>query len=137
MALMSSRRFHRFLDELVELSAQGITAETFVQVIVRTVRSALDDPVAQRILHDEPELARPVPDQRLARRAGRADHRAAHPGARAPPWPPACIRTSDPAMAAGWIVRIVLALGAVPAPDDELEETVRFVLRPMLDPNGS
>src|SRR5688572_18815318 len=48
MALMSSRRFHRFLDELVELSAQGISAETFVQVIVRTVRSALADPVAQR-----------------------------------------------------------------------------------------
>ena len=47
------------------------------------------------------------------------------------------IRASDPAMAAGWIVRIVLALGAVPPPDDELEATVRFVLLPMLDPNGT
>src|SRR3954462_2198367 len=41
LALMSSRRFHRFLDELVELSAAGFTAETFVQAIVRTVGSAL------------------------------------------------------------------------------------------------
>ena len=56
MALMSSRRFHRFLDELVALAAQGISAETFVQVIVRTVRSAWSDPVAQRVLHGEPEL---------------------------------------------------------------------------------
>jgi AcrR family transcriptional regulator len=135
MALLSSRRFHRFLDELVELSAQGITAETFVQVIVRTVRSALTDPVAQRVLHDEPELLGQyltsgslavladqitellTPVLRLAMSTG-------------------LIRTSDPAMAAGWIVRIVLALGAVPAPDDELEDTVRFVLQPMLDPNG-
>ena len=44
------------------------------------------------------------------------------------------VRTSDPAMTAGWIVRIVLSLGAVPPPDDELEATVRFVLLPMLDP---
>src|SRR3954452_2357296 len=56
LALISSRRFHRFLDELVELSSAGLTAETFVQAIVRTVRSALSDPVAQRVLHDEPEL---------------------------------------------------------------------------------
>lgn len=135
MALMSSRRFHRFLDELVELSAAGITADTFVQVIVRTVRSALADPVAQRILHDEPELlgqyltsgslavlaeqitALLTPVLRVAMATG-------------------LIRANDPTMTAGWIVRIVLALGAVPPPDDELEDTVRFVLQPMLDPDG-
>ncbi|MBN2622693.1 MAG: hypothetical protein JXA83_04965, partial [Acidimicrobiales bacterium] len=43
------------------------------------------------------------------------------------------IRASDPALAAEWIVRIVLVLTAVPAPDDELEATVRFVLLPVLD----
>src|SRR3954464_15332843 len=50
ISLVTSRRFHRFLDELVALSAGGIDFETFVQVIVRTVRTALDDPVAQRVL---------------------------------------------------------------------------------------
>ena len=68
MALMSSRRFHRFLDELVALSAQGLTVDTFTQVIVRTVRSVLADPVAQRVLHDEPQRRRPVPDRWVARR---------------------------------------------------------------------
>lgn len=134
LALMSSRRFHRFLDELVELSAQGISADTLVQVIVRTVRSALADPVAQRIFHDEPELLGQyvangslatlvehiiellTPVLRLAMGTG-------------------LIRASDPTMVAGWIVRIVLGLGVVPPPDDELETTVRFVLQPMLDPS--
>jgi AcrR family transcriptional regulator len=133
LALMSSRRFHRFLDELLALSADGITAETFVQVIVRTVRSALEDPVSQRLLHDEPELLgqyfgngslaalaeqiadllTPVLDAAMAT---------------------GLVRASDPALAAGWIVRVVLAVGAVPPPDDELEATVRFVLLPMLEP---
>ena len=71
MALMSSRRFHRFLDELVELAAQGISADTFVEVIVRTVRAAWSDPVAQRILTDEPELlGRYLADGSLATLAG-------------------------------------------------------------------
>jgi AcrR family transcriptional regulator len=133
LALMTSRRFHRFLDELVALSADGITADLFVEVIVRTVRSTLADPVAQRILHDEPhvvgdyvtngsltvlaeqiiELLTPV-----VRMAIDAE----------------LLRSSDPAMTAGWIVRIVFALCAVPAPDDQLEDSVRFVLLPMLQP---
>jgi hypothetical protein len=44
------------------------------------------------------------------------------------------LRRADPALAASWIVRIVLALAAFPPPDDELEATVRFVLGPMLAP---
>ena len=44
------------------------------------------------------------------------------------------IRAADPELTAGWIVRIVLALGAVPPADDDLERTVSFILRPMLDP---
>jgi hypothetical protein len=44
------------------------------------------------------------------------------------------LRAADPAMTAGWVVRIVLALGAVPPPDDALEDTVRFVLLPLLAP---
>jgi kynurenine formamidase len=39
-------------------------------------------------------------------------------------------------LAAGWMVRIVFSLCAVPAPDDALEETVRFVLQPMLGGGG-
>jgi AcrR family transcriptional regulator len=136
MALMSSRRFHRYLDEHVELSAQGNSPDSFVLVIVRTVRAALADPVAQRILHLEPDLLGEyvangalavlaeqiiellTPVLRLAMGTG-------------------LIRANDPTMVAGWIVRFVLGLGAVPPPDDELETTVRFVLQPMLDPNGT
>lgn len=54
MALMSSRRLHRFLDELIALATEGIS--------------------------------------------------------------------------------VVLSLGAVPTPDDDLERTVRFVLEPLLTP---
>jgi AcrR family transcriptional regulator len=133
IALMSSRRFHRFLDELVELSAVGINADTFVHVIVRTDRAALADPVVQRILHDEPELlGRYLSGGSLAVLAGQVTDYltpivAAAMGA-------GLVRRSDPATAAGWLVRIVLALGAVPPPDDELEQAVRAVLLPLLDP---
>jgi AcrR family transcriptional regulator len=131
LALVSSRRFHRFLDELLELSAHGITAEVFVQVIVRTVRSALADPVAQRVLHEEPGLVGAyVTSGSLRTLAGQITEllapvvaAAVHAGA---------IRTTDPAMVAGWIVRLVFALCALPADDDDLESTVRFVLQPML-----
>jgi AcrR family transcriptional regulator len=131
MALLSSRRFHRFLDELVALSAQGITAETFVQVIVRTVRSALADPVVQRVLHDEPELlGEYLASGSLAALAGQIAELLTPVLAAAASAD--LISTTDPAMAAGWIVRIVLALGAVPPPDEQLEDTVAFILRPML-----
>lgn len=133
LALMSSRRFHRFLDELVQMSTQGLTADTFVLVIVRTVRAALADPILQRILRDEPELlGQYLTSGSLAVLAGQITAfitpvlRAAMDSG--------VIRASDPAMMAGWIVRIVLALGAVPPPDEQLEDTVRFVLQPMLDP---
>lgn len=136
LALTSSRRFHRFLDDLVQLTVDGTTPELFVQVVVRTVRSALADPIGQRVLRDEPqlvghyltsgalavlaaqitELIAPVVD--AAMRAG-------------------LVRVADPALAAGWIVRIVFALCVVPPPDDQLEHTVRFVLQPMLDPGPS
>src|SRR3954468_19426348 len=56
ISLVTSRRFNRFLDELVALGAGGIDIDTFVEVIVRTVRRALDDPVAQRVLRDEPDV---------------------------------------------------------------------------------
>jgi AcrR family transcriptional regulator len=133
MALLSSRRFHRFLDELVELTAHGITPDVFVEVIVRTVRSALADPVAQRLLREEPQLlghylssgALPVLAGQLSEFLTPVLATAMSTG---------LVRASDPAMTAGWIVRIVLALGAVPPPDDQLEATVRFVLLPLLDP---
>jgi hypothetical protein len=130
MALMSSRRFHRFLDELVTIGAQGVSAETFVAV---TVRSALDDPVAQRVLHDEPDvIGRYLSSGSLAVLAEQVADLltpvlAAAMGA-------GLLRPSDPRMAAGWIVRIVLALGAVPPPDDALEDTVRAILLPLLEP---
>lgn len=136
MALMSSRRFHRFLDELMALTAQGISAETFVQVIVRTVRSALDDPVVQRILNDEPELlGRYLSNGSLSALAGQITDLLT-PVLRAA-MGTGLVRMGDPALAAGWIVRVVLALGAVPPPDDELEATVRYVLVPMLDPGAA
>jgi AcrR family transcriptional regulator len=131
-ALVSSRRLHRFLDRLTGLSDKGLDAEAFVQVIVRALRMTLAEPVTQRLLRDEPEILGGyltsgtvaalvtqiadllTPVVRQAMGAG-------------------LVRVSDPAMAAAWIVRIVLVLTAVPAQDDELEATVRFVLLPMLD----
>lgn len=131
-ALVSSRRLHRFLDKLADLSDQGLDAEAFVQVIARAVRMTLAEPVTQRLLNDEPEILGGyltsgtvaalvaqitdllIPVVRQAMGTG-------------------LIRAGDPAMAAEWIVRIVLVLTAVPAADDELESTVRFVLLPLLD----
>lgn len=133
MALMSSRRFHRFLDLLVDLTAGGLTADTFVEAIVRTVRQSLHDPVVQRILHDEPDLVgHYLSDGSLAALAGQIiDLLTPVVGAA---MGAGLLRPGDPAMAAGWIVRIVLSLGAVPPPDDELEATVRFILDPLLAP---
>jgi len=131
ISLVTSRRFHAFLDELVVLSAGGINVETFVGVIVRTVRTALDDPVAQRVLRDEPELlgeylaggSLQVLAQQITGLLTPVLAAAAAAGV---------IHTTDPAMTAGWLVRIVLSLGAVPPPDDELDATVRHVLLPLL-----
>ena len=134
-ALVSSRRLHRFLDKLTDLGDRGLDPEAFVQVIVRTLRMTLAEPVMQRLLRDEPEILGGyltsgavaalvaqisgllTPVLRQAMGAG-------------------LIRASDPALASEWIVRIVLVLTAVPAPDDELEATVRFVLLPMLEPRS-
>jgi len=131
ISLVTSRRFHRFLDELVILTAGGLGPETFVDVIARTVRTALDDPVARRILTDEPELlgeylaagSLQTLAEQIAELLTPVIVAAAAAGA---------VRTEDPAMTAAWLVRIVLALGAVPPPDDELESTVRHVLLPLL-----
>jgi AcrR family transcriptional regulator len=135
LALMSSRRFHRFLDDLVELAAGGITAELFVEVVVRTVRSALADPIAQRVLQDEPQLVgHYLTSGSLAALAGQIAElitpvvEVAISGG--------LLRAVDPSAAAQWIVRIVFALCVVPPPDDELEESVRFVLLPMLAPTS-
>jgi AcrR family transcriptional regulator len=135
MALMSSRRFHRFLDELVALTAQGLTIDTFTEVIVRTVRSVHEDPVAQRLLHDEPQVVGDyLTSGSLAALAGQIIdlltpvlRLAIGTG---------LIKAGDPELTAGWIVRIVLALGAVPPPDEDLERTVSFILRPLLDPSA-
>ena len=130
ISLVTSRRFHRFLDEVVALSAGGIDVDTFVKVIVRTVRTALDDPVAQRVLRDEPALL----GEYLA--SGSLQTLASQVIELITPVLAAAaaadiIRTTDPAMTAGWLVRIVLSLGAVPPPDDELDATVRHVLLPL------
>ncbi len=133
LALLSSRRFHRFLDELLELSAQGMTPELFVQVVVRTVRSALDDAVAQRILRDEPQLigdyiasgSLAVLADQIAALIAPAVGAAMRDGR---------VRAAEARTAAGWIVRVVFALVVLPEPDRQLERTVRAIVVPMLDP---
>lgn len=135
MALMSSRRFHRFLDELVALSAEGLTVDTFIHVIVRTVRTALADPIAQRVLNEEPDLVgKYLTNGSLTALAGNIIELLAPVLQLA--MGTGLIRASDPKLAAGWIVRIVLSLGAVPPADEDLERTVEFVLRPLLDPTA-
>ena len=136
LALMTSRRFHRFLDELVELSGGGITSELLVHVVARTVRAVLADPVAQRVLHDEPDLvghyvangSLAVLATQIAELMTPVVDAAMSTGQ---------LRAADPATAAGWIVRIVFALCVLPPPDDQLEDAVRFVVHPMLDTGGS
>ena len=131
-ALMSSRRLHRFLDKLLDLSGEGLDPDTFVQVLVRSVRMTLAEPVVQRLLRDEPDIlgdllasgAVAALCQQIAGLLRPVLETAAGNG---------LIRVADPAMAADWIVRIAFVLTAVPAPDDELEDMVRVVLRPMLD----
>jgi AcrR family transcriptional regulator len=119
LALMSSRRFHRFLDDLVQVIAGGVTPDVFVDVVVRTVRAALADPVAQRILREEPQLVGDyLTSGSLAALAAQVTE--------------LITPVVGDAMAAGWIVRIVFALVVAPPHDDELEKTVRFVLQPML-----
>jgi AcrR family transcriptional regulator len=136
MALMTSRRFHRFLDVLVDVSGEGIDAELFIQVIVRTVRSVLADPVAQRILQDEPLLVgQYLTSGSLATLSGQIAELLT-PIVRAA-MDADVVRSTHAAMTAGWIVRIVFALCAVPPPEGELEDTVRFVLGPMLDPGAA
>jgi len=134
-ALVSSRRLHRFLDKLLELSNQGLDTETFVQVIVRTVRMTLAEPFMQRLLRNEPDMLGGMLTSGAV--AGLVDQIAEllTPTLKAA-MRSGSIRMSDPATAADWIVRIVLVLTAVPAADDELEDTVRFVLRPLLDPGA-
>jgi len=133
LALMSSRRFHRFLDDLVQLIATGITPDVFVAVVTRTVRAALADPVARRILHEEPQLVGDyLTSGSLATLAAQITDLIA-PVVEAA-MRSRLLRSTDARAAAGWIVRIVFALVVVPPPDDELEATVRFVLQPMLEP---
>ena len=133
-ALMSSRRLHRFVDKVLELSDHGLDAEAFVQVIVRSVRMTLAEPVVKRLLNDEPEiLGQLLTSGAIAGLVGQIT------GLLTPVVRQAMgaglLRMGDPAMTAQWIVRIVLVLTTVPAPDDELEATVRFALLPMLDPD--
>jgi AcrR family transcriptional regulator len=132
MALVSSRRFHRFLDKLLELSADGLDAEAFIEVIVRSVRMTLAEPVMQRLLHDEPDILGHYLTSGSVAMLVEQITALITPAVRAA-MSSGLIRLSDPALAAQWIVRVVLVLTTVPAPDDELEATVRFVLLPMLD----
>jgi len=131
MALVSSRRFHRFLDKLLELSTDGFDADAFIEVIIRSVRMTLAEPVVHRLLHDEPEILGSFLTSGSVAALVDQITTLITPAVRAA-MDSRLIRTSDPVMAAGWIVRVVLVLTAVPAPDDELEATVRFVLAPML-----
>jgi AcrR family transcriptional regulator len=130
--LMSSRRLHRFLDKLADLRDQGLDAEAFVQVIARAVRLTLAEPVSQRLLNDEPEiLGGYLTSGTVAALVAQISNLLTPVVRQA--MGTGLIRAGDPAMAAEWIVRIVLVLTAVPAPDDELEATIRFVLVPMLE----
>ena len=138
MALLSSRRFHRYLDEMVLLvhGAGQISPETFVQAVARAVRLGLDDPVSQRVLRDEPDLigayltsgSLPVLAEQIIDAITPIMRAAMATG---------LVRAGDPRLAAAWMVRIVISLAAVPVADGELEAAVRFVLQPMLDPKGS
>lgn len=131
MALLQSRRFHRFLDELVVLTEDGVDAATFIDVLVRTVRSALADQVGQRVLQAEPELLGDYLTSGSLR-ATAAQVTALLTPVVATGMEAGRLRPGDPATTAGWIVRIVLAVGMVPPPEDELEPTLRAVLEPLL-----
>lgn len=130
-ALVFSRRLHRFIDKLLELSQFGLDADTLVEVIVRSVRMTLAEPIMKRLLHDEPDLlgellttgavaglVNQIVSLMTPVLAGAMDA--------------GLVRRSDPALAAEWIVRIVLVLTAVPASEEDLESKVRFVLLPLL-----
>jgi AcrR family transcriptional regulator len=135
MALLSSRRFHRFLDGVVELvrDAGGISSEVFVQATADAVRRGLDDPVMHRVLQDEPDLIGsyltggrlPIVAEQVIEAMTPLLKAAMATGH---------VRMGDPRIVTSWIVRIVVSLAAVPAPDDELEDTIRVVLQPLLDP---
>ena len=138
VALLSSRRFHRYLDEMVLLVHRSgpISPETFVQATARAVRLGLDDPVAQRVLRDEPDLVGGYLTSGALPALAEQVIDAITPIMRAA-MATGLVRMGDPRLAAGWMVRIVLSLAAVPPPDDQLEATVRYVLGPMLDPSGT
>jgi AcrR family transcriptional regulator len=134
-ALMSSRRLHRFVDKVLDLGADGLDAESFVRVIVSSVRLTLAEPVVQRLLRDEPDILGELLTSGAVAALVEQITDLLTPVLRSA-MGTGLIRASDPAMAAEWIVRIVLVLTTVPAPDEELETTVRFVLLPLLDPGA-
>jgi len=131
-ALVFSRRLHRFIDKLLEMSRSGLDAEALVSVIARSVRMTLAEPIMQRLLQDEPDLLGDMLTSGAV--AGLVDQiinlmtpvlgAAMDAG---------LIRGSDPAMAASWIVRSVLVLTAVPVPDADLERQVRYALLPLFE----
>jgi AcrR family transcriptional regulator len=132
LALVASRQFHRFLDELVQLTVGGADAEAFIQASIRAVTFASSDPIVQRVVNAEPEFVAevigrgqlPVHAEQITDWLTPVFAEAMRTGA---------IRRSDPRLAAGWMVRTVFSLIAIPA-EDGLETMVRFALEPVLRP---
>jgi AcrR family transcriptional regulator len=131
VALVSSRQFFAFLDDLTALLAEGASPDAFVDATLRTIRFARTSPLARRLLQDEPELIGGVIAS--GRIAGYVEQivdlvvpvfeAAMATGA---------IRDGDPRLLAGVVVRLIAALTL--APDDDPEDLVRYALEPLLMP---
>jgi AcrR family transcriptional regulator len=131
IALVASRQFHRFLDQLLEVLARpgGATPEDLVAAIAGAVRFTRSHPVALRVLTDEPEILGSI----VARDLGPYATQIAE--ALAPVLGHAkdggVIRRADPLLAAQWLVRVVAVLVALP-PEDDLDRMLDYALRPVL-----
>jgi AcrR family transcriptional regulator len=131
MALIASRQFHRFLDELVGLLAGPAGPQAFIDAIAGAVRFARSHPVALRVLSDEPDILGELVSRDLRPYAEQIA------GALSPIIEAAMkagmLRPADPHLAAEWIVRVVAALVAVP-PESDLDQMLEYALLPVLEP---
>ena len=133
IALVSSRQLFAFFDELTALLTEGAGPETFIDAAVRTVTFVLTNPLALRVLKDEPELiGGAVTGGRLP------DYVDQIVDLVAPVFDAAMatgsIRSRDPRLTAALAVRLIGMLILTPAGDD-LEALVRLALEPLLQPN--
>jgi AcrR family transcriptional regulator len=137
IALVASRRLHRFLDDLLELlEAPGEAGpEAFLRAIAGAVRFARSDPVCRRVLEDEPELLGSLVSRQLLPHAVQVAEALTPLVAGA--MEAGTIRAADPALASRWLVRVVAALVALPPDDGQLDALLDYGLRPLLHPAAS